>query len=142
MKILLAVDGSRHSLKAVKYLTAHASLYRDSPQVELVYVHLPVPKLPRMKLAVSAKQIRQYYEQDGWAALSKAKKLLGAAGIRYSASILVGPIAETIVREAARTRSDLIVIGTRGMTAAANLLLGSIATRVLHISDVPVLLVK
>jgi nucleotide-binding universal stress UspA family protein len=142
MKILLAVDGSRQSLKTVKHLIASAGWYRESLQVELIYVHLPVPKLPRMKWAVSARQIREYYEKDGWAALSKARKLLGASGIRYAARILVGPIAETIVKEAVRTRSDLIMIGTRGMTAAANLLLGSIATRVLHLSSVPVLLVK
>jgi len=142
MKILLAADGSKHSVKSVKSLIGLAASFRENPQVELIYVHLPVPKLPRMKWAVSAKQIQQYYEKDGWAALSKAKKLLGASGIRYAARILVGPIAETIVREALRTRSDLIVIGTRGMTAAASLLLGSTATRVLHLSSVPVLLVK
>lgn len=142
MKILLAVDGSKHSVKSVNELIAFAAWFREGPQVELIYVHLPVPKLPRMRLAVSAKQIRQYYEKDGWKALSKAKKLLDAAGIRYAARILVGPIAESIVQEAARTRSDLIMIGTRGMTAAANLLLGSTATRVLHLSKLPVLLVK
>jgi len=142
MKILLAADGSKHSVKSVKSLIGLAASFRENPRVELIYVHLPVPKLPRMKWAVSAKQIQQYYEKDGWAALSKAKKLLGASGIRYAARILVGPIAETIVREALRTRSDLIVIGTRGMTAAASLLLGSTATRVLHLSSVPVLLVK
>jgi len=142
MKILLAVDGSKHSVKSVKSLIGLAASFRENPQVELIYVHLPVPKLPRMKWAVSAKQIQQYYEKDGWAALSKAKKLLGASGIRYAARILVGPIAETIVREAVRTRSDLIVIGTRGMTAAASLLLGSTASKVLHLSSVPVLLVK
>ena len=142
MKILLAVDGSRHSLKSVKRLIALSAWLRESPQVELIYVHPPVPKLPRMKWVVSAKQIRQYYEQDGWKALSKAKKLLTAGGVRYAARILVGPIAESIVKEAVRTRCDLIVIGTRGMTAAAGLLLGSVATKVLHLSNLPVLLVK
>lgn len=142
MKILLAVDGSRHSLKSVKRLIALSAWLRESPQVELIYVHPPVPKLPRMKWVVSAKQIRQYYEQDGWTALSKAKKLLTAGGIRYAARILVGQIAESIVQEAVRTRCDLIMIGTRGMTAAAGLLLGSTATKVLHLSNLPVLLVK
>ena len=142
MKILLAVDGSRHSLKTVRRLIDFAAGFRDSPEVELVYVHLPVPKLPRMKWAVSPTQIRKYYEKDGWAALSRAKKLLGAGGIRYAARILVGPIAETIAREAKRTGSDLIMIGTRGMSAAANLLLGSTATKVLQFATVPVLLSK
>jgi nucleotide-binding universal stress UspA family protein len=142
MKILLAVDGSKHSLKTVKHLITFAGQCRESPQVELVCVRRPVPKLPRMNRVVSASQIRRYYEEEGWAALSKAKKLLDAGGVRYVAQILVGPVAESIVKEAVRTRCDLIMIGTRGMTAAANLLLGSTATRVLHLSALPVLLVK
>jgi nucleotide-binding universal stress UspA family protein len=142
MRILLAVDGSRHSLNAVKCLLEHADWYRENPAVELVYVHLPVPKLPRLRLAVSAAQIRRYYERDGWAALSRAKKLLSAKGVKYTARILVGPIAETIVKQARFARCDLIMIGTRGMTATGNLLLGSTASKVVHLSPVPVLLAK
>jgi nucleotide-binding universal stress UspA family protein len=142
MKILLAVDGSNHSLKAVKRLVAFAGHYRESPQVELVYVQPPVPKLPNLRKVVSVRQIRRYYEEEGWAALSRAKKLLKVSGLRHIAQILVGPVAESIVKEAVRTRCDLIVIGTRGMSAVANLLLGSTATRVLNISPLPVLLVK
>jgi nucleotide-binding universal stress UspA family protein len=56
--------------------------------------------------------------------------------------VLVGPIAETIVGHAKKLKADLIFVGTRGMTATANALLGSVATKVLHISPVPVLLVK
>jgi nucleotide-binding universal stress UspA family protein len=47
-----------------------------------------------------------------------------------------------IAREAVRTGCDLIVIGSRGMTAAANLVLGSTATKVLHVSSLPVTVVK
>ena len=66
----------------------------------------------------------------------------GAAGIAYKAGILVGKVAESIVQHAAKTRCDLIFIGTHGRTEAANMLLGSTATKVLHISKVPVLLVR
>jgi nucleotide-binding universal stress UspA family protein len=142
MKILLAVDGSRHSLAAVKCLIEHADWYREKPAVELVTVHLPVPKIRGMGAVVSAGQVRRYYDQQGNAALSKAKALLGAAGIGYTPRILVGPVAESIVKHAKLTRCDLIMIGTRGMSAAANLLLGSSATRVVSMSPIPVLLVK
>ena len=142
MKILLAVDGSKASLKAVKCLLTQAAWYRERPSVRLVYVHPPVPRLPRMNLVVSAKQIQRFYEEDARKALVRAKRLLEAKGVPYSARLLVGPVAETIVREAVRGRCDLIVLGTRGMTAAANMLLGSTATRVLHVSPVPVLLAK
>ncbi len=142
MKILLAVDGSKHSLKAVKCLIEHAGWYCEKPAVELVNVHLPVPKIRGMGAVVGARQVRRYYDREGRAALSKARKLLDAAGIKYSAHILVGPVAESIVKEARLARCDLIMIGTRGMSAAANLLLGSCANRVVNISPIPVLLVK
>jgi len=142
MKILLAVDGSRHSLAAVKCLIEHADWYREKPSVELVTVHLPVPKIRGMGRVISASQVRRYYDQQGNAALSKARKLLDAAGIPYSPRHLVGPVAESIVKQAKLTRCDLIMIGTRGMSAAANLLLGSSATRVVSMSPIPVLLVK
>jgi nucleotide-binding universal stress UspA family protein len=142
MKILLAVDGSKHSLKAVKCLIEHADWYPEKPGVELVNVHLPVPKLRGMGVVVGASQVRRYYDREGRAALSKARKLLDAAGIKYSAHVLVGSVAESIVKEARLARCDLIMIGTRGMSATASLLLGSSATKVVHLSPIPVLLVK
>jgi nucleotide-binding universal stress UspA family protein len=142
MKILLAVDGSRNSLDAVKCLIEHADWYREKPAVELVTVHLPVPKLPRMNLVVGKNQIERYYEEEGEERLAAAKKKLDAAGISYRPRILVGPIAETIVLHAEKNRCDLILIGSRGMTELGKALLGSTATKVLHLSSVPVLLVK
>jgi nucleotide-binding universal stress UspA family protein len=142
MKILLAVDGSKSSLDAANCLIEHADWYREKPAVELVTVHLPVPKLPRMGMVVSKEQVQRYYEEEGAANLAKAKKKLDAAGIACQTRILVGPIAETIVKHAKTSRCDLIFVGTRGMTAAGNMLLGSVATKVLHLSSVPVLLVK
>ena len=142
MKILLAVDGSKFSLDAVDCLIEHADWYREKPAVELLTVHLPVPKLPRMHLVVGKNQIERYYREEGEAMLAGAKRKLDAAGIRYSASILVGPVAETIVAQARKTRCDLIYIGTHGRTEMGNMLLGSTATKVLHISKIPVLLVR
>jgi nucleotide-binding universal stress UspA family protein len=142
MKILLAVDGSKSSLDAVDCLIEHADWYREKPKVELLTVHLPVPKLPRMGLVVGKNQLKQYYEDEGTAAQAMARKKLELSGIEYRASILVGPVAETIVQHAGKTRCDLILIGSHGRTAAGNLLLGSIATKVLHLSNTPVLLVR
>jgi nucleotide-binding universal stress UspA family protein len=142
MKILLAVDGSKNSLDAVQCLIDHADWYREKPQVELVTVHLPVPKLPRMSVAVGKAQIQKYYEEEGQTKLAAARRKLDAAGVPYKANVLVGPVAETIVRHAKDKRCDLIYIGTRGMSEMGKALLGSTATKVLHISDIPVLLVK
>jgi nucleotide-binding universal stress UspA family protein len=142
MKVLIAVDGSKHSLDAVQCLVDHADWYRGKPDVELLTVHLPVPKLPRMGLAVSKSQIQRYYQEEGEARLAAARRRLEAAGIPHKATVLVGPVAETIVKRAKDTRCDLIYIGTRGMSEIGKALLGSTANKVLHLADTPVLLVK
>ena len=138
MKILIAVDGSKASLKAVQLLIDHCDWYREPPEVELLAVHLPVPKVGHLNKA----QLERYYQEEGEAMLRPAKKKLDAAGIAYQARVLVGPVAETLVKHARDKRCELIYIGTRGMSELGKALVGSTATKVLHISDVPVLLVK
>jgi nucleotide-binding universal stress UspA family protein len=140
MRILVAIDGSAHSIEAVKYLIAHVNQYRETPAVDLVYVNLPLPRLPSMTLSVD--QIRRYYEDEGNASLASAKNLLDRAGIAYTAHILAGPVAETIVDLGRKTGCDVILLGTRGTGLAGNLLLGSTATKVLYFANIPVLVVK
>jgi nucleotide-binding universal stress UspA family protein len=142
MKILVAVDGSAHSLDAARFVIEHANWYRDKPEIELVYVHVPLPQLPRMGVVVSHEQIQRYYQEEGAKALAGAKQLLDTAGLAHTEHILVGPIAESIVQHANTAACNMVVLATRGMGAAANLLLGSVATRVLSLSAVPVLVVK
>jgi nucleotide-binding universal stress UspA family protein len=138
MKILLAVDGSKPSLKAVQMLIDRAGWYRSRPEVELVAVHRPLPTMR----GVSKGQAEKYYAEECESMLAAARKKLDGAGIAYQARALVGPVAETIVRHAKDKRCDLIVIGTRGMGELKSALIGSIAIKVLHLSDTPVLLVK
>ena len=74
-----------------------------------------------------------------------ALDLVGAAGDAVAGRaehVLVGDVAPTIVEHANRTGCDMICMGTRGMTAMSGLVMGSVATRVLHLARVPVLLVK
>ena len=138
MKILIAVDGSKPSLKAVQLLVDHSDWYRAKPEVELVTVHLPVPKVGPVPKA----QLNKYYSEEGNAMLAPARRKLDAAGISYQPHVLVGTVAEAIVKHASAKRCDLIYIGTRGMSELGKALVGSTATKVLHISDIPVLLVK
>lgn len=142
MKILLAVDGSKHSLVAVDSLVEHARAYRSKPEVELVTVHLPVPTVGRMGFGPSKAQLQKYYDEEGEACLKAAKKKLDAARLPYSTKVLVGPVAESLVKHAKSAGCDLIFIGTRGMSAAANALLGSTATKVLNLSSLPVLVAR
>jgi nucleotide-binding universal stress UspA family protein len=142
MKILIAVDGSKHSNAAVESVIEHADWYREKPEIELVTVHLPVPGLPGMGAVVGKAQIARYYQEEGAANLSVAKRRLDTAKLRYEAHVLVGDIAGTIVKHARAKRCDIICMGSRGMGGLKGALVGSIATKVLHIADRPVLVVK
>lgn len=141
MKILLAVDGSKASRDAVTSLVRRATWFREPPFVHLLYVHLPVPRVGAFA-GPSKAALTRYYSEEGALCLSGARGVLDKSPIRYEASILVGPIAGTICKEAAAKKCELIWMGTRGMGSGAGLLLGSTATKVLHASKVPVMLVK
>ena len=142
MKILIAVDGSRHSLAAVQCVIDHADWYRDKPSVELLTVHLPVPTLHGMSALISRQHYERYYREEGEERLAAARAKLDAAAIPYSSHIMVGQVAESIVEKALDTGCDLICIGSRGLGDLGKALLGSTATKVLHLSERPVLLVK
>lgn len=142
MKILLAVDGSKFALDAVDFLVKYASWYRERPSVELLTVHSPVPNLVRFGLRISKAQLARWYGEQGAANLAKASAKLDRARIAHRSTVLVGPIAKTIVQHAARSKCNLILIGSRGMGAAGGLLATSVASKVLHLSKLPVLLAK
>ena len=142
MRILVAVDGSKCSLSAVKSVIRHAGWYRGRPDVELVNVRFPVPPIHGMSRVVSKEQIARYYQEEGAAALTAAQKLLDAEGVSHADHILIGDPAEAIVDLATRRKCDLIVIGSQGRTALGNMLVGSVATKILRLSKVPVQLVR
>ncbi len=141
-KILIAVDGSETSLRATETLARHLGWYRDPPQVVLLAVHLPVPQFGLMHNVVGKDMIENYYAEECDAMLVPSRKVLDAAGIAYVAQRRTGPVAETIADEAARLRCDMIYMGTRGMTALSNMMLGSTATKLLHLTHVPVVLIR
>jgi len=141
MRILLAVDGSVHSKRATTALIRNSASYTRMPEVILLNVYYPVPDVNFGPL-VSRKMVVSYYKEQADRALAASRRLLDKAGIRYQAKVLVGPIAQTIVRQCRATHCDLIFMGTRGMGGLGNMLLGSTATKVIHLAPVPVVLVK
>jgi len=94
-----------------------------------------------MRVVVSEEAIERYYAEETEAMIAPSRKALDAAGVTYTVQKLVGPIAETVVDHATRMRADMIVMGTRGMTALSSMVMGSVATKVLHLAHIPVLLI-
>ena len=72
----------------------------------------------------------------------RAHRLLDAAGIPHARRIELGDAAATIARVAREAGCDFIAMGTRGTGALSGLVMGSVATKVLHLADAPVMLVK
>ena len=142
VRMLLAVDGSDAARRATERLVEDSRLYREPVEVELVNVRLPVPNMRLTNSTIVTREmVESYYQEEGGEALRGSRELLDAAGMAYTSHILVGEVAESIVKHAMVTSCRMIYIGTRGMSAFANAVLGSIATKVVQRSPVPVLLV-
>ena len=141
LKVLLPVDGSESATRATQKLIETIGWYKEPPEIDLLAVHLPVPRLPNMDIVVSEEMLERYYREECEEMLAPSKKVLDAAGIKYTAHTLVGPIAESIVEQAKQSGSNMIYMGTRGMTAVSNMVLGSVTTRVLHLANIPVVLI-
>lgn len=141
MKILLAVDGSENSARATHRLLESLRHYREPPFIEVLTVHLPVPNVPHLTTMVPREVIDKYYADESGVLLKPVCATLDEADVRHQAKTRIGPIAETIVSEAKEHKFDCIWMGTHGRTAIGNMVLGSVATRVLHLADVPVVLV-
>lgn len=138
LKVLIPVDGSDNSKRVVKHTIDKAALYKDAVEIHLLNVQHPFPGTIRGV----KEQADQYHREEGEKALAGARKLLDKAGLKYSCHISVGDAAEVIARFAKEHKVDQIIMGTRGAGAVANMLLGSVASKVLHLVEVPVLLVK
>jgi len=141
MKILLPVDGSESALRAVEHLIAHSAWFRDVPEVHLLHVHAPIP-IGRVQAHIGKETLQAYYLEESQALVLEAQKKLDAAGRFHTTHIHVGQPAEVIVKMASDLGCDLIVMGTHGRGGIAGLVMGSVANRVLHLANCPVLLVK
>jgi nucleotide-binding universal stress UspA family protein len=141
LKVLLPVDGSKSATRATQKLVKTLGWYKEQPTVELLTVHLPIPRFPNMRVVVSNEMLERYYAEECKKMLAPSRKVLDAAGVKYTVHTLVGSIAESIIKHAKQSGSDMIYMGTRGMTALSNMVLGSVTTRVLHLAHIPVVLI-
>lgn len=138
--LLVPVDGSQSSLNALQ--TALNFLKKNlAAQLHVISVQ-PAILSGNVKRFISAEIINDYYNEEGEKALAAAREMLGQAGVAASVSIQVGHVAETIVEYAKTHHCDHILMGTRGMSYIKGFVLGSVTTKVLHLTDIPVTLVK
>ena len=140
-KLLVAVDGSENALRALRYAIDLAQ--KSGPaSIHLVTAHDEPLVYGEIAVYVTPEKMAELQRRHSEALLGAAEQLLKQSGVPYSAEILVGHIAEVIARRADELGCDAIVMGSRGMTSVGNLVMGSVATKVVHFAHVPVTLVK
>ncbi len=140
MKILLAVDGSSYTKKMLAYLTTHDELFGSGNDYTVLTVQPTLP--PRARAAVGKEVVDSYYADETEKIMAPVSKFLMRHGINAKSSWKVGPAGETIGKFADAGKFDLLIMGSHGHGALANLVMGSVATQVLAHSKVPVLLVR
>jgi nucleotide-binding universal stress UspA family protein len=141
MKILLPVDGSARADQALDFVMEYMYLLREPPQIFLLNVQWKVA-VGNVKLFISQATIDDYYREHGLAALQQARQKLDAANLPYQYHISVGMPAEAIVQYAREQGIGQIIMCRQGEGGLHQALLGSVVSKVLQLSDCPVLLVK
>lgn len=136
-KIVVAYDGSTGSQKALEWAIMLAG--KHNSDIVLVAVVKPPEFSP------SIDEIDEFFadgERHIRPLLDKAVEQGEQQGVSIRAEILRGHPAESIVRYSYDRRADLIIMGTRGIGGFKNLIIGSVAQKVVSYSKVPVLVVK
>lgn len=141
MKILVPIDGSQNSLRALRHVLDHRSWYSQPLEVHLLNVQPPIVS-GAVKMFIPPDQLHEFYEEQGQAALRDSRELLEKSGIAAHVRVGVGDPAAMVAAYAKDQGCALIAMGTRGLGSVGNMLLGSVATKVIHLAEGPVLLIK
>lgn len=128
---LIAVDGSTHALNAV------TEAIRLAQAMKSCSLHLI-----NVQAWLSLEAAEHELASRAWAATAEARKLLEQAGLGWHLHVAMGEAAERILAQAERLHCTGIVTGSRGLGATQGMLLGSVAYKLMHMSHLPVLLVR
>jgi nucleotide-binding universal stress UspA family protein len=137
-KILVPVDGSPFSEAVLPHIRTLATRYNAT--VHLVRVRTPEPYEPPLGVVLtSIPEPLQVAPADRLDMLAEQFKV---EGIAATTEVVDGHAAEGILDCAKRESVDLIAMTTHGRSGLSRWWLGSVATKVVHASPVPVLLVR
>ena len=138
MKILVTTDGSESSEKAIEF----ASKLAKSCNLGMVIAHV-IPSIYGTKedILILIKEEIGNPEKAGRKYLAKGKEIASKYGVEAEVKLLKGDIIDVILKEAEKGY-DFLVVGYHGRRKINELLMGSIANKILKLSKIPVLIVK
>ena len=139
-KVLLPVDGSTGSSNAARHVAAIA---KAVPGMEIHVVNVQPPGDDWMvRRMLRQEELANLEREWGESAMAAARDILHAADLCITEHIVQGDVPTSIAALARDLACDQIIMGSHGRTALGGLLLGSVAMKVLHLTDIPVTLVK
>ena len=127
-------------MRALQYLIARAKKESERPEVRVLHVQPPLPE--SLLDTVDPQLLARARDEQAETATGWAHDLLARAGLPHMVEIETGDPSHVIAQYAKAHDCDEIVMGTRGLSAIKGLVIGSVAYKVLHFTDRPVLLVK
>jgi len=137
-KIGVGIDGSEASFRAFKKVLDLASRFG----AEIVGLHiLPVPS-ELVELGTSLVEIEAQLEAAAESLLAKAAEEAQKQGVSFTSLVLKGSPADTLAEYAKENDLDLLAVGYQGRSRLSEFLMGSVTSRLLGISTVPLLVVK
>ena len=141
MKILVAIDGSAFTKRMLAYIAAHDEWLGGSHAYTLATV---IPAVPPRAAAVLAKDVlKAYYEDEAEKVFKPVRTFFKKQRIENTTWVSkVGHPADQLVALAEKGDFDLLLMGSHGHSTLGNLVMGSVATKVLSQTRVPVLLVR
>jgi nucleotide-binding universal stress UspA family protein len=140
MKILVAVDGSRHTKRMLAYLAAHDEWLGAQHQYTVFCGVLAVPHTAASFLDKSV--VKSYYDGEAEVVFKPIRTFFKKQGLSAEFVTKVGHPADLIAKLAQAGKFDLLMMGSHGHGLLGNLVLGSVATKVLAQCTTPVLLVR
>lgn len=140
LTLLVPVDGSSNSKRALKYALSHA---KHGPlSLHLLNVEPPLDDYGMVRAYITPQQHRKAMLARAASVLRRTSSVVRSRRVRVTTHAVIGDAPTVIAGMARRLKCDSIVMGTRGMTMLGNLVLGSVASKVVHLARVPVTLVK
>ena len=141
MKILVPVDGSPFTKRMLAYLAAHDEWLGGAHQYVILHA---VPSVPARAAAVIDKAtLKAYYDDEGEKVLKPIRTYFAKkSGLDVRYVVKSGSAADTVVAVAEKEAVDLIMMGSHGHGTIGNLVMGSVATKVMAHCKTPVLLVR
>lgn len=136
-RILLAVDGSDHSVRAAKEAVKLAA---GSPESQVTIVFVADYDNAKNEVLHSGSSMELDLQRRK--KLQPVEEVLATGAIRYKVEILHGTPGPTIVEYANKEGFDILVIGSRGLNSLQEMVLGSVSHKVVKRAHCPVLIVK